>query len=182
VETVCGWVESCRRHLDLVLVDLGGRHAPPLVSSVPMGHVHSQPGTGEGIVERGHALYERDILPGLDPGTRGKFLAVDVDTGDYEVDSDELAALKRLRDRRPEARLYLLRVGFPVAYRIGAEAKAPALPWRQRLIDQVDAVREMVMSGEPASGRPSANRPRPRKSGEVSGYRRGPRSDAESVS
>lgn len=28
VETVCGWVESCRRHLDLVLVDLGGRHAP----------------------------------------------------------------------------------------------------------------------------------------------------------
>jgi len=28
VETVCGWIESCRRHFDLVLVDLGGRHAP----------------------------------------------------------------------------------------------------------------------------------------------------------
>ncbi|MGH2628568.1 MAG: CRISPR-associated protein Csx3 [Anaerolineales bacterium] len=28
VETVCGWIEHCRRHLDLVLVDLGGRHAP----------------------------------------------------------------------------------------------------------------------------------------------------------
>jgi len=28
VATVCGWAESCRRHLDLVLLDLGGRHAP----------------------------------------------------------------------------------------------------------------------------------------------------------
>jgi CRISPR-associated protein (Cas_csx3) len=27
VATVCGWIEGCRRHLDLVLVDLGGRHA-----------------------------------------------------------------------------------------------------------------------------------------------------------
>src|SRR5918992_4483270 len=28
VEIVCGWIEHCRRHLDLVLVDVGGRHAP----------------------------------------------------------------------------------------------------------------------------------------------------------
>jgi len=92
-----------------------------------MGHSRSHSsGLGEGVVERGHALYEREILPRLDPHARGKFLAVDVDTGDYEVDSDELAALKRVRARRPDARLYLLRVGFPSAYRIGARAHDPA--------------------------------------------------------
>lgn len=28
VQVVCEWIEACRRHLDLVLVDLGGSHAP----------------------------------------------------------------------------------------------------------------------------------------------------------
>lgn len=28
VETICGWIEACRQRLDLVLVDMGGRHAP----------------------------------------------------------------------------------------------------------------------------------------------------------
>jgi hypothetical protein len=28
VATVCGWLDRCREHLDLVLLDLGGRHAP----------------------------------------------------------------------------------------------------------------------------------------------------------
>lgn len=28
IETVCGWIENARRHLDLVLVDFGGKHNP----------------------------------------------------------------------------------------------------------------------------------------------------------
>ena len=28
VETVSGWIDECRRHLELVLLDFGGRHAP----------------------------------------------------------------------------------------------------------------------------------------------------------
>jgi hypothetical protein len=87
-----------------------------------MGAGRRPPGTAEGIVERGHALYEREILPRLDPDSRGKFLAVDIDSGDYEVEPDELAVLKRVRDRKPDARVYLLRVGFPSAYRIGSLA------------------------------------------------------------
>lgn len=77
------------------------------------------------VTERGQALYERDILPTLDPSARGKFLVLDVESGDYEIDSSELAALKRVRARRPNARVYLLRVGFPAAYRIGGGASSP---------------------------------------------------------
>ena len=74
------------------------------------------------VTERGQALFERDILPTLDPSANGKFLVLDVESGDYEIDSSELAALRRVRARRPEARVYLLRVGFPAAYRIGEGA------------------------------------------------------------
>jgi hypothetical protein len=77
------------------------------------------------IAERGQALFEREILPGLDASAHGKFLVLDVETGDYEIDRDELAVLKRARARRPEAPLYLLRIGYPTAYRV-----ALALPDR----------------------------------------------------
>jgi hypothetical protein len=76
------------------------------------------------IAERGNALYEREILPSLDSSARGKFLVLDIESGEYEIDSNELAALKRVRARRPGARLYLLRIGFPAAYHVGRRTPA----------------------------------------------------------
>ena len=74
------------------------------------------------IAARGQALFELEILPGLDASAHGKFLALDVETGEYEIDRDELAALKRAQAKRPQAPLYLLRVGYPTAYRVGRRA------------------------------------------------------------
>jgi hypothetical protein len=85
-----------------------------------MRELKSRSPAGADLTQRGQEMYERDILPTLDASARGKFLVLDVETGDYEFDRDELAALKRLRSRRPEALVYLLRVGFPAAYRIGS--------------------------------------------------------------
>ena len=90
-----------------------------------MAEVNDRVWSSADVTERGQALYERDILPTLDPSARGKFLVLDVESGDYEIDSSELAALKRVRARRPDARVYLLRVGFPAAYRIGGGASSP---------------------------------------------------------
>jgi hypothetical protein len=77
------------------------------------------------IAARGQALFEREILPGLDADAHGKFVALDVETGEYEIDRDELAALERARGKRPGAALYLLRVGHPTAYRVGKRAVSP---------------------------------------------------------
>jgi len=71
------------------------------------------------IADQGQALFEREIRPRLDASAHGKFLALDIETGDYEIDGDELAAVKRARASRPEAPLYILRIGFPTAYRLG---------------------------------------------------------------
>jgi hypothetical protein len=71
------------------------------------------------IVRRGEEIYKQKIRAQVEPQHKGKFLVVDVDTGDYEIDSDELAAFQRARSKRPDAQLYLLRIGYPTAYRLG---------------------------------------------------------------
>lgn len=76
------------------------------------------------IAERGQALYNRDIRDKLDLSALGKFLALDIETGEYEIDADERAALRRAREKHPDAALYLLRIGHPAAYRLGRKAVA----------------------------------------------------------
>jgi hypothetical protein len=47
----------------------------------------------------------------LEPDEKGKIVAIDVDSTDYEVGTDVLDTAHRLRARRPDAQVYLLRVG-----------------------------------------------------------------------
>jgi hypothetical protein len=74
------------------------------------------------IAERGQELYDREIRDKLDPSARGKFLVLDIETGEFEIDADQRSALKRVRAKHPGAALYLLRVGHPTAYRLGRKA------------------------------------------------------------
>lgn len=69
------------------------------------------------IAERGEELFQRDIRPLLHADDQGKFLVLDVETGDYEIDRDEFAALDRIRAKKPSAQLYVLRIGARTAYR-----------------------------------------------------------------
>ena len=80
--------------------------------------------SSEQIAERGQALYDQVIRDSLGPSEHGKFLVVDIETGDYEIDLDELAAVKRARAKHPAAAFYILRVGHHTAYRLGRKAVA----------------------------------------------------------
>jgi len=82
--------------------------------------------TSDEIAERGQALYDSRIRDDLAADDRGKFLVLDIETGEYEIDRNELAALKRSRARRPEGAFYILRIGYPAAYRLGRQALAAA--------------------------------------------------------
>ena len=73
------------------------------------------------IVERGQAIYDQQIRQKVEPQHSGKFLVLDVDTGDYEIDVDSYTAYERAAARHPDALFYLLRVGFPAAVTLGAE-------------------------------------------------------------
>jgi hypothetical protein len=47
--------------------------------------------TGREIVRRGQALYDQRIRAQVEAGNQGKFLVINVETGDYEMDADDLA-------------------------------------------------------------------------------------------
>ena len=76
------------------------------------------------IARRGQALYEREVRDLLDASDRGKFLVLDIETGAYELDRDELAAMKRAQKKHPGGAFYVLRVGHRTAFRLGRRALA----------------------------------------------------------
>ena len=46
-------------------------------------------------------------------------MAIDVGSGDYEIGEEVIGASRRLRERHPEGRFYLLRIGYNAVYTIG---------------------------------------------------------------
>ena len=75
---------------------------------------------------RGDLLYEREVEPRATPEQIGQVVAIDVDSGDYEIAPDTIAAAHRLFDRKPDAQIWLRRVGFPYLHRhLGLRATPP---------------------------------------------------------
>ncbi len=73
----------------------------------------------EEFARRGQTIYERDIRPHLTTGDEGKLVAIDIETGTYEIDRDDYTATERLLSHYPNAQIWLLRVGHRAAYHIG---------------------------------------------------------------
>ena len=67
---------------------------------------------------RAEEFYDRLVRPVLRPGDEGKYVAVAVESGEFEIDDDDYAATGRLLARRPGARLWLMRTGPSAAYRL----------------------------------------------------------------
>jgi hypothetical protein len=78
----------------------------------------------EEFVRRGDEMCERDVWPRVKPGNEGKFVVIDIDTGAYEIDEDELAASDRLFARNSDAQLWVMRVGARYARRFGLQGRS----------------------------------------------------------
>ena len=80
--------------------------------------------TPEEIAARGEAIYDRDIRPKVEGTHDGKFLVLDIETGEYEIADKDITATKRALNKRSEAVLYGLRIGRRAAYRLGGFSRA----------------------------------------------------------
>lgn len=76
--------------------------------------------TPQEVAQRGTEIYEQQIKAQVEDGNRGKFLVINIETGEYEIDADDVLAAKRAKFRFPDAPLFTLRVGRATAYRIGS--------------------------------------------------------------
>ncbi|ETW98881.1 MAG: hypothetical protein ETSY1_16945 [Candidatus Entotheonella factor] len=75
--------------------------------------------SSEEVEARGEEIYEQQIRQHVEAGNQGKFVVIDIETGEYEVDQDDLQATKRALRKRSTAILYGLRIGYPTAYTLG---------------------------------------------------------------
>lgn len=71
------------------------------------------------FARRGNDLYEKNIRTQVEDGNEGKVIAIDVDSGQFEVAEDALAASDRLLARCPEAQTWFVRIGHPALHRFG---------------------------------------------------------------
>jgi hypothetical protein len=75
--------------------------------------------TTEEVVRRGREIYDREIHAQVEASHEGEFVVVDVTTGAWEIDEDDVAASDRALAKNPDAVLYFARVGHTAAYRLG---------------------------------------------------------------
>ena len=68
---------------------------------------------------RGQALYERQVRPQVEESNIGRIVAIDIETGEFEIGDDALAASGRLFARCTEAQPWLVRIGHRAVHRFG---------------------------------------------------------------
>jgi hypothetical protein len=72
----------------------------------------------EELARRGNDTFTRQVRSLLRPEDDGKFVAIDVESGAFEVDEDDHAAVARVHQRVPGAQVWLVRAGYPATHRL----------------------------------------------------------------
>ncbi|MEM9273645.1 MAG: hypothetical protein AAGA80_11870 [Cyanobacteria bacterium P01_F01_bin.143] len=76
----------------------------------------------EELAERGQKLYDSGIRQQVEVGNEGKIVAIDIETGDFEVNKDLVSATNRLFDRHPNAQPWVIRIGYRAVDHFGARS------------------------------------------------------------
>jgi hypothetical protein len=76
----------------------------------------------EEIARRGQEFYESGIRQQIEAGNEGKIVAIDIETGDFEVDETVVGATERLFERHPDAQPWGIRIGHRAVYHFGARS------------------------------------------------------------
>jgi peptide subunit release factor RF-3 len=76
----------------------------------------------EEFARRGDEIYETQVRPQVETGNRGKIVAIDIETGAFEVADEILTATGNLFQRIPEAQPWIVRIGYRDVHRFGARS------------------------------------------------------------
>jgi hypothetical protein len=76
----------------------------------------------EEFAQRGNELYEAQIRHQVETGNHGKIVAIDIETGNFEVADYAAPATGRLFDRNPDAQPWIMRIGHRTVFRIGSRS------------------------------------------------------------
>ena len=70
------------------------------------------------VTDLAREIYQEKIKPLVEPQEQGKFIVIDVVSGDYEIDEEIVEAFDRMKTRRPESVAGGLRIGHRAAFKM----------------------------------------------------------------
>jgi hypothetical protein len=76
----------------------------------------------EEFAQRGDEIYESQVRSQVEADNYGKIVAIDIETGAFEVADNTISATDRLYERYPDAQPWVLRVGHRSVYRFGSRS------------------------------------------------------------
>jgi hypothetical protein len=73
----------------------------------------------EEFARRGHEIYESQVRSEVEVDNHGRIVAIDIESGAFEVGDDSLTAAKQLLARCPDAQIFGIRIGHRAVHRLG---------------------------------------------------------------
>ena len=78
--------------------------------------------TKEEFAQRGDRIYESQVRSQVEEGNQGKMVAINIETGAFEVADNLITASKQLSARVPDAQTWFIRIGHPAVDHFGARS------------------------------------------------------------
>jgi len=76
----------------------------------------------EEFAQRGDHIYQNEIRQKVEAGNHGKIVAIDIETGAFEVAESPMSAVDRLYEREPDAQPWVIRIGHRAVFRFGSRS------------------------------------------------------------
>ncbi|GBL11626.1 hypothetical protein MSj_03133 [Microcystis aeruginosa Sj] len=77
----------------------------------------------EEFARRGNEIYESQVRSQVEEGNQGRIVAIDIETGAFELADDTITATDHLYGRVPDAQLWLIRIGHRAVFRFGSRSQ-----------------------------------------------------------
>jgi len=76
----------------------------------------------EEYARRGDEIYESQVRQQVEEGNHGKIVAIDIETGSFEVADTPMEAVDHLYEREPDAQPWVIRIGHRSVFRFGSHS------------------------------------------------------------
>ena len=76
----------------------------------------------EEFPRRGNEIYESQVRSQVEEGNQGRIVAIDIETGAFEVADDLISAAKQLSARVPDTQTWFVRIGHSAVDHFGARS------------------------------------------------------------
>ena len=101
----------------------------------------------EVLSKKGLAIYDEKLKPILEPEFDKKYVAIHVDTEDYEVANSSGDAMRAMRKRQPEGFLLMMRIGNEPEWGLAGRILAGELAAGRINLDHLSSISRSIHRG-----------------------------------